>query len=189
MTSEGSDEGSAVGTAHGRSAPREGSLTSRAYAWLSSNGLYVETGLSVVAIAAGIASLPFVTFGAFTAIGGETSILTAGLVLAVVSVGLLLALATLLLVHGYVESRHRGLPSSKGGGNTAPLVHRAARLVESLVSGAFVVSLTAVPASVLSIGTVPSAVLFAVASTGLLLPAVVLLHAVGAAGLSVFASI
>lgn len=188
MTSDSSDGESTVEATHDRSIPPDGSLTNRIYAWLSANGLYVEAGLAIIAIAAGVVALPIVTFGSFTALEGETSILTAGLVVAVVCVGLLLLLSTLLLLHGYGEFRHGG-PLLAKNRRTVSVAYLGTRLVETFVAGTFLTGVTASLVSAMSIETVPSLILFAVGSAGLLLPTVVLFHALGAVGLSVVASI
>lgn len=51
-------------------------------AWVAANSLNVEMALAVVTIGVGVLSVPFVAFGMFTALEGETSILAGGLVIA-----------------------------------------------------------------------------------------------------------
>lgn len=54
----------------------------RLSAWVAANGLYVEAALAIIAIAVGTVSIPLVVFGIFTALEGETSILSVGTVIA-----------------------------------------------------------------------------------------------------------
>jgi hypothetical protein len=183
MTSETPEGESTIEATYDRSPPRESSLTNRIHAWLSSNGLFVEAGLAIIAIAAGVVALPIVTFGTFTALEGETSILTAGLIVVVICAGVLLILATVLLVHGYAEFHHGRLLSIDGN-HRVSIVYTGTRLVETFVAGAFLVGVIASLISVISIDTVPPLILFAVVAAGLMLPTVVLLHALGSVGLS-----
>lgn len=185
MTTDSSDTESNMGGPRDEATFKEGSLPERSYQWLSSNGLYVEAGIAITALAAGVVALPFVTFGAFTAIGGETSILSAGLIIVAAFVGLLLLLTVVLLIHGYVEMRHRGLLFANGT-ETPSLVYRGTRLVETLIAGTFLLSLLTVLVTVILTETVPSLILFVTVSTGLLLPALLILHAFGVVSVSVF---
>ncbi|WP_152422341.1 hypothetical protein [Halorubrum californiense] len=122
--------------------------------------------MAIIALAAGAVALPFVTFGALTAIGGETSILTVGVVIVAVFIGLLLLLATVLLIHGYVEFRYSGGPLGRGT-NKPSLVYRGTRLVETVVSGIFGLSLITSLVFMLVTERVPSVGAFAVVSSAL----------------------
>jgi len=61
----------------GGSTSRSSSYSDRAYTWLSRNGLYVETGISIVAIALGTIAIPFLAFGSLAAIGVKNPYLQA----------------------------------------------------------------------------------------------------------------
>jgi hypothetical protein len=165
--------------ARAESRPPEGSYAGRADAWLSSNGTYVEAGVAVTAVVAGAVALPIVAFGALTAIGGETSILTGGLIVAAICVGLLIALAGLLLVRGYLAVRYRGVPFGGDDAGVSVTLYGAARTAEAVAAGTFLVGVVASLASVASIGRVPSPILLAVGAGGVATPALVLLRATG----------
>jgi len=178
MTSDIPDGESDPEAARTESRPPEGSHARRADAWLSSNGTYVEAGVAVTAVVAGAVAVPIVAFGALTAIGGETTILTGGLVVAAVCLGLLILLAGLLLVRGYLEVRYRGMPFG-GDDDVSATAYGAARTAEALAAGTFLVGLVASLASVASIGRVPSLILLAVGAGGVAMPALVLSRATG----------
>lgn len=182
-TQEGSAEPGATGA---DPRPREGTYASRADAWLSSNGTYVEAGIAVTAAVAGAVALPIVAFGALTAIGGETSILTGGLIVAAVCVGLLTLLAGLLLVRGYLEVRYRGAPFGGDDAGVSATLYGAARTAEAVAAVAFLAGLVASLASVASIGRVPSPILLAVGAGGVATPTLVLLRATGELVTAVF---
>ena len=177
MTGDLSESGSP--SEDGRSASsRSGSRSDRAYTWLSRNGLYVEAGISVVAIAIGAIALPLLAFGSLAAIGGETSILTGGAAIALVCVVLLIGVALLLLVHGYLEVSRRGVPFT-GDGSARALAYDGMRTIETVAAGAFVGGLLAVPGFAFSTGEIPTALSVAVAAAAVVLPVTLLVHAVG----------
>ncbi|MFC7323664.1 hypothetical protein ACFQMF_03600 [Halorubrum rutilum] len=186
MTSDAPEGSSERGAARAESRPREGSYAGRADAWLSSNGTYVEAGVAATAAVAGAVALPVVAFGALTAIGGETSILTGGLIVAAVCLGLLTLLAGLLLVRASLEVRYRGAPFGGDDAGVSATLYGAARTAEAIAAGTFLVGLVASLASVASIGRVPSPILLAVGAGGVALPTLVLLRATGELATSAF---
>jgi len=179
MTDDTAEGSSGPEAARAESGPSDGSYADRADAWLSSNGTYVEASVAVTAAVAGAVALPIVAFGALTAIGGETSILTGGLIVVAVCVGLLIALASLLLVRVYLEVRYRGGPFGGDDAGVSATLYGAARTAEAFAAGTFLVGLVASLASVASIGRIPSLLLLAVGAGGVATPTLVLLRATG----------
>lgn len=59
---DSSGQKSPAGALHADTITEEESLRTRIYTWLSSNGLYVEAAMAIIALAAGAVALPFVTF-------------------------------------------------------------------------------------------------------------------------------
>ena len=88
------------------------SRAERLQAWLLANGLKIETLLAAMAVGTWIVALPVVLFGTFTALGGDTSILAAGM--AIVAVGLfgIVVLAAWSLAQILIEVRNHGVPFS-----------------------------------------------------------------------------
>ena len=157
------------------------SYSDRAYTWLSRNGLYIEAGISIVAVALGGLALPFLAFGSLAAIGGEESILAGGVAIALVSIILLIGLATLLLIHGYLEvSRHRHLFA--GDCRTHTIAYEGIRTIETGAAATFIGGLLAAVGFTVLIGELPTALSVVVAVAAVGLPVAVLIHATGRFG-------
>lgn len=159
--------------------PESESYVDRLCTWGAVNALYVETALAVLAIGLGILAVPFVTFGLFTALEGETSILAGGLVIAAGGLVSLVALAATLLVHAYTEIRRQGL-SFGGGHSTLLTVYAVSRWVETVTAGIFLVSLLAVIISGIAVGSVPELLPVVGGFSAILLLVVVISHSCGA---------
>ena len=146
---------------------------------VAANGLYIETALAVVAIAFGILAIPFVTFGLFTALEGETSILTGGLIIAAGGIASLVTLAVTLLVHAYTEIRRYGL-SFVDGHSAVSTAYTVIRGIENVTAGIFLLSLFAVIFLGIAMGSVPELLPVVVGISAILLLVVVTSHACGA---------
>ena len=178
MTDDASKGGPPPRANRGSAASRANSYSDRTYTWLSRNGLYIEAGISIVAIALGALALPFLAFGSLAAIGGEESILAGGAAIALACVGLLIGLAVLLLVHGYVEaSRHGHLFA--GENHTHTLAYDGIRTIETVAAATFIGGLFAAIGFALLMGELPTAISVVVAVAAVGLPVAVLVHATG----------
>ena len=164
-------------TAWGSTTPTD-SDADEVYAWLSRNGLYVEAGLSVIAIAVGAVAIPFLAFGSLAAIGGEGSILAGGAVIGLGCVVLLVGLATLLLVRSYVEVRQHGFPFTGGDGMRA-IAYDGIRTVETIVAAAFLGGLLTAIGLAISVGQIPTLLTFSVVAAAIGLPTAVLTRTAG----------
>ncbi|ELZ41641.1 hypothetical protein [Halorubrum tebenquichense] len=155
------------------------SRTERFGAWVAANGLYVETALAVIAIGVGIVSVPFVTFGVFTAIEGETTILTVGSVIAAVAFVSLGTLSSLLVFHARVEVRRHGVSFTDSRG-VISTVYTMARAVETLLAVTVLTSVLSVVVAAIAVGSVPDLLPALVGFSAVLLPVVVIAHGCGA---------
>ena len=178
MTSDASQGESSPDITASSSTTPANSDVDRVYTWLSRNGLYIEAGLSVIAIAVGVVAIPFLAFGSLVAIGGEESILTGGAIIGLGCVALLVGLAGLLLVHSYVEVRSHGLPFTGDQGMRA-IAYDGIRTVETVVAAVFLGGLLTAIGLVISIGQIPSLLTFAVVAAAVGLPTAVLSRAAG----------
>ncbi len=184
MTDDTSKGGPAT-KVRGGSASQSSSYLDRAYTWLSRNGLYVETGISIVAIALGAIAIPFLAFGSLAAIGGEESILAGGAAIALVCIILLISVALLLLLHGYLEMSRRGIPFT-GADSARTLAYDSIRTIETVAAGTFIGGLLTVLVFVLSVGEIPTPLSAVVAVSAVVLPVALLVHAIGRFVLFVF---
>lgn len=188
MTSDASQgESSPETTASGSTTPAK-SDADRVYTWLSRNGIYIEAGISVIAIALGAVAIPFLAFGSLAAIGGEDSILAGGAIIGLVCVVLLVGLAALLLVHSYVEARRHGLPFTRDQSMRA-IAYDGIRTVETFVAAAFLGGLLTAIGLVISIGRIPTLLTFIVVATAVGLPTAVLSRAGGQFGSTILDAI
>jgi len=162
----------------GAPATLTGSDAGRVFTWLSRNGIYIEAGLSVIAIAVGVVAIPFLAFGSLAAIGGEGSILAGGAVIGLTCVVLLIGLATLLLVHSYVEVRQHGFPFTGGDGVRA-IAYGGIRTVETIVAAAFLGGLLTAVGLAISVGQIPTPLTFSVVAAAVGLPTAVLARTAG----------
>lgn len=185
MTGDASQGDSSPETpASGPTTPASSSTTptdsdaDRVYTWLSRNGLYVEAGLSVTALAVGMVAIPFVAFGSLAAIGGEGSILAGGAVIALGCVVLLAGLAALLLVHSYVEVRQHGFHVPGGDGMRA-FAYGGIRTLETIVAAAFLGGLLTAVGLAVSTGQIPTPLTFVVVAAAIGLPTAVLTRTAG----------
>jgi hypothetical protein len=156
--------------------------------WLVTYTLHFEVALAGGSLALGIVALPFLVFGSLAALGsgppGEgadlgTSILGVGALSLLAGVVVLGVLAVTLLVDTGVDVRRHGLPSTDGLDALA-FVSGVTRAVETLFAGAFLAGLIGAVVSVGATGQLPDIVSAILVLSGLLLPAVVLVHAAGA---------
>lgn len=184
MTDDTSKGGPATKVREG-SASQSSSYSDRAHTWLSRNGLYVETGISIVAIALGAIAIPFLAFGSLAAIGGEESILAGGAAIALVCIILLISVALLLLLHGYLEMSRRGIPFT-GADSARTLAYDSIRTIETVAAGTFIGGLLTVLVFVLSVGEIPTPLSAVVAVSAVVLPVALLVHAIGRFVLFVF---
>lgn len=178
MTSDASQGESSPEINASGSTAHANSDADRVYTWLSRNGLYIEAGLAVIAIAVGVVAIPFLAFGSLAAIGGEGSILAGGAIIGLVCVALLVGLAALLLMHSYVEVRRHGLPFTGDQGMRA-VAYDGIRTVETIVAAVFLGGLLTAIGLVILIGQIPSLLTFAVVAAAVGLPTVVLSRAAG----------
>lgn len=160
-------------------APPLRSRTERLGAWVAANALYVEAALAVIAIGVGTLSVPFVTFGAFTAIEGEPTILTVGSVIAAIAFVSLGCLSFLLLFHARVEVRRCGLSFTDDQG-VVSTVYTITRAVETLLAVTVLTSVLSVIITGIAIGAVPDLLPALVGSSSILLPVLVIAHGCGA---------
>lgn len=163
------------------------SRAERLQAWLLANGLKIETLVAAVAVGTWIVALPVVLFGTFTALGGDTSILDAGM--AIVGVGLfgIVVLAAWSLAQILIEIRNRGVPFSDSR-STSSVAYDGIQSVKAVIAGTFLLALLTYLGLVLTVESGPTAVVQVLGVSGLLLPVVVFVHAVGAVVGSVFES-
>lgn len=178
MTSDASQGESSPEIVASSSTTPADSDADRVYTWLSRNGLYIEAGISVIAIAVGVVAIPFLAFGSLAAIGGEESILVGGAIIGLGCVALLVGLAVLLLVHSYVEVRSHGLPFT-GDQRMRAIAYDGIRTVETIAAAVFLGGLLTAVGLAISIGQIPSLLTFAVVAAAVGLPATVLSHAAG----------
>jgi len=155
------------------------SRTERFGAWVAANGLYVETALAVIAIGVGIVSIPFVTFGVFTAIGGDATILSIGSVIAALAFVSLGGLSSLLLFHAQVEARRHGVSFTDGQG-VISTIYTTTRAVETLLAVTVLTSVFSVIVAAIAVGSVPDLFPALVGFSAILLPVVVISHGCGA---------
>jgi len=160
-------------------APPLRSRTERFGAWVVANGLYVETGLAVIAIGVGIVSIPFITFGIFTAIGGDATILSIGSIIAALAFVSLGSLSSLLLFHAQVEVRRHG-PSLNGGQGVISTVYMIIRVVETLLAVTVLTSVLLVIVASIAVGSVPDLFPALFGFSAILLPVLVTAHGCGA---------
>lgn len=159
--------------------------------WLTTYTIHFKTALAAGSLVLGLVALPILAFGTLAALptGGPpseganlgTSILSTGLLIALVGLVLLITLAVTLLIETGTAVRRRGLPSAGGHGALA-FVSGITRAVETFLAGAFVMGLVAAVVAVLAVEQLPGIVSAVLLVSGLLLPLVVLLHGVGALG-------
>lgn len=161
-----------------RSSSVSESHTGRRSAWVASNGQYIETALAVIAIGVGALALPLVAFGIFTALEGETSVLSAGAIFGAFGFVTLGSLAVVLLVHARVEVRRHGL-SFNDGHTLRAAANTIVRIVETVLAGMFLVSVLSVIVTVIVVGYVPDLLPPVVGISALLLPVVVIAHGCG----------
>jgi hypothetical protein len=143
--------------------------------------------LAAIAVGTWIVALPVVLFGTFTALGGDTSILDAGM--AIVGVGLfgIVVLAAWSLAQILIEVRNDGVPFSDSR-STSSVAYDGIQSVKAVIAGTFLLALLTYLGLVLTVESGPTAVVQVLGVSGLLLPVVVFVHAVGAVVGSVFES-
>lgn len=163
------------------------SRAERLQEWLLANGLKIEMLLATIAVGTWIVALPVVLFGTFTALGGDTSILAAGM--AIVAVGLfgVVVLAAWSLAQILIEVRNQGVPFSDSR-STSSAVYDGIQSVKAVIAGTFLLASLTYLGLVLTVESGPTVVVQALGVSGLLLPIVVFVHAVGAVVGSVFES-
>lgn len=154
------------------------SRVDRLRAWFSANPLRVETLLAVVAVGLGILAVPIVAFGSLVALGGDARILEAGMLVVVAGLLSLVGLAVALLVHAHIELRDEELYEDDP--DALSVVYGATRAAESLVAGLFLLGLLATVGSLVVTNSVSDLLEVATGIAGLLLPILVVCHAVGA---------
>ncbi|WP_049911266.1 hypothetical protein [Halorubrum coriense] len=134
----------------------------------------------MTAIVVGTIALPFLVFGTFVALGGEGSILAGGAIIAVICTALLLCLAVLLLVHGYLEATNHRVPFT-GDGDARTLAVDGIRTTEMIAAGVFICGLAAALVLVAVRGEIPTALPFIVIVAAIAQSVAVLIHATGRA--------
>ncbi|QAU14187.1 hypothetical protein EKH57_16775 [Halorubrum sp. BOL3-1] len=162
-----------------KSASASRSNPERLSAWVAANGLYVETALAVIAIGVGTLSIPLVVFGLFTALEGETSILSVGTVIAALGFVTLGGLSVVLLVHARVEFRRYGL-SFNDGHDVISTTYTVVRTVETMLAGTFLISVFSAIVAALAVSSVPDLLPAIVGFSAILLPVLVIAHGCGA---------
>ena len=155
------------------------SRAERLQAWLLANGLKIEALVAAIAVGTWIVALPIVLFGTFTALGGDTSILAAGM--AIVAVGLfgIAVLAAWSLAQILIEIRNHGVPFSDSR-STSSAAYDGIQSLKAVIAGTFLLALLTYLGLVLTVESGPTAVVQVLGVSGLLLPVVVFVHAVGA---------
>jgi len=155
------------------------SRAERLQAWLLANGLKIEALVAAIAVGTWIVALPVVLFGTFTALGGDTSILAAGM--AIVAVGLfgIVVLAAWSLAQILIEIRNQGVPFSDSR-STSSAAYDGIQSLKAVIAGTFLLALLTYLGLVLTVESGPTAVVQVLGVSGLLLPVVVFVHAVSA---------
>lgn len=147
------------------------------------NALAVEMSLAAGAVVVWILALPIVIFGSFTALGGDTTILTTGLAIAAVGLFLIFVLSVWSLAQVLIEVRTEGVPFSDGR-NTTSVAYDGIQTVKAIIAGVFLFASLAYLVSVLTVDSGPGEIIQLLVVSGLSFPVIVFVHAVG----SVFGS-
>ena len=155
----------------------------RLRAWMVTNALAVEMSLAAGAVVVWILALPIVIFGSFTALGGDTTILTTGLAIAAVGLFLIFVLSVWSLAQVLIEVRTEGVPFSDGR-NTTSVAYDGIQTVKAIIAGVFLFASLAYLVSVLTVDSGPGEIIQLLVVSGLSFPVIVFVHAVG----SVFGS-
>ena len=155
--------------------PAPPSRAERVQSWLLGNSLRIQVLLAAMAVAAGIIALPVVIFGSFTALGGDTSILSAGMVIVAVGFAITTVLAAWVVVYAYIETRNQGLPFGDTHGFLS--VSDGVWSLKVATAGVLLTLLLASIILALTIESGPTLMLQGLGVSCLLLPIVVFLHA------------
>ncbi|RKS75201.1 hypothetical protein BDK61_4748 [Haloarcula quadrata] len=177
MPSDPSSDPTAAPRQSGMAAPP--SQTERIQAWMSANTLPVEILLTALSIAVWVIALPVVIFGSFTALGGDTSILSAGMmIVAAGSLGVIV-LAAWVLIRTVIDIRNHG-PPLRGADSTRAIAYDGIQSLKAATAGVFATSLLAYGVLSLTVQSGPTLVLQLIGVCGILLPVLVLIHGLGA---------
>jgi|GEM_PF-6012200 hypothetical protein len=84
----------------------------RLSAWLSGHPLHIEAAVAAAAIGLTIVAIPFLSFGIFVALEGETAILAIGVAFIAGSLLSVVGLAVTVVGHTYSDIRQHGFPTS-----------------------------------------------------------------------------
>lgn len=161
--------GSSISESHSR--------VGRLRAWVSAHLLFVEASLALVSVGFGILAVPLVTFGSLLALGGETRIVAAGIVVVLVGASVVVSLAVLLLIHARLDL-HRG-DIHIGDDFVRSVAYSGSRVLQTLTAGILLLSLLASAVSLIVRNSVPDPLVLVVGAGGVFLPPLVLAHATG----------
>jgi len=104
--------------------------------WLTEHPFHLETMFATAATALAIIATPFLSFGIFVALEGDTTILGIGAVFMAGSLLSAIGLATTVVTHTYSEIRHQGFSASTEWGLRS-MVYGGTRAVETVTAVGF----------------------------------------------------
>lgn len=155
------------------------SRAERFQAWFLTNTLQVEILLTTLSVAVWIIALPIMIFGSLTALGGDTSILSAGATVVAAGFFGIIVLAVWVLVRTSIEVRNQGLPFVDTD-NTWSIAYDGIQSLKAVTAGIFLLSLLAYIVLSLAVQSGPTLVFQLLGVGGVLLPVTVFLHGIGA---------
>lgn len=178
---ETSSDDSASARDNASSTTETGSLIDRLLTCLSAYPLYFEALFASVSLGLAIIAAPIVIFGMFVALGGESLILEIGAVIMIGSLCATVSLAVALLIHAYYEVRQYGLPRT-GNRASMSLLYDGTRAVETAIAIAVLSSLIGIPLSASLFESIPRVLWMLLGGSSIMLPVIVLTHAIVAFG-------
>lgn len=153
----------------------------RLRAWLSGHPLHIETTFAVTAIGLAIIASPFLSFGIFVALEGETAILAIGVILIAGSLLSVVGLAATVVSHMYSDIRQQGFPASAKL-DLQSVVYGVTRIVETVAAVGFLAGLVSLMLAGAISGSVPGLIWAVVVATAVPLPLIILVHAAASVG-------
>ncbi|ERH00879.1 MAG: hypothetical protein J07HN6_02508 [Halonotius sp. J07HN6] len=148
----------------------------RLSAWLSGHPLHIEAAVAAAAIGLTLVATPFLSFGIFVALEGETAILAIGVAFIAGSLLSVVGLAVTIVGHTYSDIRQHGFPASAEL-DLNSVVYGGTRAVETVAAVGLLAGLVSVVLASVIAGSVPNLIWAVVVATAVPLPPVVLAHA------------
>lgn len=149
--------------------------------WLTEHPFHLETMFATAATALATIATPFLSFGIFVALEGDTTILGIGAVFMTGSLLSAIGLAATVVTHTYSEIRHQGFSASTGWGLRS-MVYGGTRTVETATAVVFLFGVVSFMLAGVVTGSVPDLILLMLVVSVVPLHITVLAHAAVAIG-------